>query len=309
MECEQALDNRESSGSPHKCDIVLVNCQALTSEKRDIIASEYLSKGDRVNFLCATETWFRDDSSVTFEDYKLISSFNRKDFKSGGGVAVWGADHLVTETIDLSNYCIERHFEACGVKWNVCEDSRKIILIVCYRADRFCSLNILCEKLSEILDAVYRPNHEIVVMGDFNLDPERDKNEYKVLSDVLLSYNLVDVVVEPTRGDKILDHVFKKGGTSDVEDNCFSDHRSIFFNIGTHHLIDGGSTGSTVVYRRRYCPEAVDRFQKELQSEDWAEVYDGATIDEAYNSFHSVFAYHFERNFPLTKCYIKKNNE
>lgn len=299
------MDRQDDRSDQRRCDFMLLNCQALTAGKRDLIEAEYLRGEDEIGFLCVTETWWRGDGKVDFAGYRLVSSFCRSEYKSGGGVAVWGAEHLDVEPVDLSQHCVERHFEVCGVRWSA--GVSEVIMIVCYRADRHCSVDILCDRLSRVLDEVYcRPTISVVVMGDFNMDPERDKKDFKALSDLLLAYGLTDTVGSPTRGDKILDHVFLGSGTTLVEENCFSDHRSLFCNMDPD-LKRSDIQGQGMKCSRGFSAEAVDSFLCDLSGEKWEQVYGRCSVDEAYNCFHEILTFHYERSFPLRRRAVRSS--
>nr|CAI5823026.1 unnamed protein product [Callosobruchus analis] len=48
--------------------------------------------------------------------FKEISRFSRSHHK-GGGVGIWAHDSLSVSKLELSDYCIEQHFEICGALW------------------------------------------------------------------------------------------------------------------------------------------------------------------------------------------------
>lgn len=48
----------------------------------------------------------------------------------------------------------------------------------------------------------------LIIGGEFNLDPDRDKQAFKILSDLFFSFNCQNLVTSPTGADNILDQLF-----------------------------------------------------------------------------------------------------
>nr|CAI5817739.1 unnamed protein product [Callosobruchus analis] len=53
-----------------------------------------------------------------------------------------------------------------------------------------------------------KPNFNFILCGDFNVDPIRDRKDYKLLTDILDTFNLVNIVSDKTRNSYVLDHMF-----------------------------------------------------------------------------------------------------
>lgn len=88
-------------------------------------------------------------------------------------MAIWVREDLTSTPIVLDNYCVEKHFELCGVAIG------SVRVIVCYRSPGATDdLKIFQNNLQIVLDLVYKPNSVLCVIGDFNIDPVRDPQEF-----------------------------------------------------------------------------------------------------------------------------------
>lgn len=87
------------------CRMMLLNCQSLTGNKADYLASEFDCERSRVGFLCLTETNVSDESIkfIHFPGFTEVSSFNRTKHKSGG-VGLWARDDLDCHSLNLKAF-------------------------------------------------------------------------------------------------------------------------------------------------------------------------------------------------------------
>ena len=210
---------------------MVLNCQGLNREKCDLLHSEYLRVLTNINFICVTETWCCTDSidAIFFPGFVKVSCFCRKVFKHGG-VGIWCRSELVTKCVSLEAYCVEKEFEICGSSWKDDSGNRNTLILVCYRSPDSSNFETFLKKLNIVLSKVYKPQLNLILTGDFNVDPNRDKVMYKQLIDILVSFDLNnDVIHQKTRGEYVLDHFFTNlvNPTSFVFENTFSDHNTI----------------------------------------------------------------------------------
>ena len=285
-----------NSSSNSKHDILILNCQALTEEKVNFIDTEYLNKLQDLQLICLIETWRHKDNInfVNFTNFTPVASFCRTAFK-GGGVAIWAKNNIHAVPINLDAFNEEKTIETCGVQW-IPNKNTTIILLLCYRSPGT-NFNYFLDKLTTIMDYLYKPNVKIIVGGDFNVDPFRDNMYYKHLCDVLLSYDLNNSVKQPTRGKYQLDHIFTNFSTNcTVIGNFISDHNTILCRTNVINLKD-----HIFCYRRVFDQHNIIRFYNDLENENWHQVYQCKTTDTAFEAFHKIFLYYFQIHFPLKK--------
>lgn len=297
----------------HNCDditteILFLNCQILTHDKVNLITSEYLnnSKGNNIKILCLSETGTKCSSagSFSFENFEYISGYSRLICK-GGGTGIWCQQTVSAQKLDLDAFCIEKQIEVCGITWR--QDAHSSVTIInCYRSPvNNNNFNVFCNRLYDLLNFIHKPSTKIILGGDFNLDPDRDKDKYKILKDILSSYGLAtNVVNKPTRYGYILDHVYVNFEVKcNVELNCISDHNTIIVSVdcGVQLL------QNTVNFKRNFGAENVEQFYYDLLHETWEDVYIENDIDASFSKFLNTFKYHFDKNFE-TKIYIENSN-
>nr|CAI5834246.1 unnamed protein product [Callosobruchus analis] len=170
-----------------------------------------------------------DKTPRKFQEFKEISRFSMSHHK-GGGVGIWAHKSLSVRKLELSDYCIEQHFEICGALWRV-NPELKLCMLTLYRSPGGTGdLAIFLHQLNVALDSIFISNVLIILSGDFNLDPQRDRHYYSLLSTLLRSYGMKNYISQPTRQSHILDHFFTNLQTSVIArviENSLSDHNTI----------------------------------------------------------------------------------
>ncbi|KAJ3655663.1 hypothetical protein Zmor_014784 [Zophobas morio] len=252
-------------------DLLLLNIQALTTTKCDVLFAELIS--NNIKFLCLTETWCTATSAETFNfpGYNLAAFFSRNEFK-GGGVGIWSRSDLQVTALNISSYCHDKHFEICGVTW---DNGVRVFLFTCYRSPGS-DFNFFCNKLCEVLDMFYKSNAYVVICGDFNVDPIRDRGSFDYLKHILGTYNLTDKVKTPTRDKNILDNVFTNIPNTNfctTEEVTFSDHNVVYCD--GYFKRSTGMTKKPVSQKRIYNETNVANFINDISSEDWGRLYPG----------------------------------
>ena len=188
-------------------ELLLLNCQGLTTEKTDYIFTEYITNNRNLKFLCLTEIWQSEESigSKVFEDFNISASYIRKKFIHGG-VGIWSHTDLKVKPLLLDQFCIEKDIEICGISYI---DSTKTnhMILTCYRSP--CgNLSTFCDHIEKILNQIWKPKTILTLTGDFNLDPIRDIKQYTLLNNILNTFDLKNIINKPTRGEYILDHIY-----------------------------------------------------------------------------------------------------
>ena len=177
--------------------------------------------------------------------------------------------------------------------------------MTCYRSPDS-DFNVFCDKLILTFDYIYKPNLEIILCGDVNLDVNRDYRNAAILSDILCSYGIYNNITTPTRGEYILDHVYSNAGVDClVEDNNISDHRSIKIFLERALSINRNNT----IIRRSFSQSNVESFSHDLGREDWNHVFRLHDTNTAFDKFHETFLHYFNANFPLKKCNLSNRKE
>ncbi|KAK9891886.1 hypothetical protein WA026_017371 [Henosepilachna vigintioctopunctata] len=86
-------------------------------------------------------------------------------------------------------------------------------------------------RINDVLDYVYKPGVNIILLGDFNIDPIRYKDSFLKISNIMESYQMRNTVYEKTRDKYTIDYIFTNilSGSSAVMEVHYSDHNAILF--------------------------------------------------------------------------------
>ena len=165
----------------------------------------------------------------------------------------------------LDQFCSEKDIEICGIFYSDILKTKYLIL-TCYRSPNG-NFKIFCDNITNTLDFLAKPNLQIILTGDFNIDPIRDVSQYKILNNILATYNIKNIINKPTRDKYSLDHIYaKKSSPFSVIDNYISDHRIILFKFIKTDISNRIIKKSL---RRNYSEKNIDNFCEDLQKETW----------------------------------------
>ena len=177
----------------------IMNCNARSVNNK-IDELQCVSQSNGIDIVCITESWLvPDNMTISLSGY--YPPFRRdREIRQGGGVMCFVKDNLkVKHWEELSNNDLETLWLTVYPAKLPRNISCIIIGIVYHppNANHSTLYNHLSDSLDKILSV--HPNAGIFLTGDFN----KFKDNY-----VKQSYNLKQLVKEPTRGNNILDKIF-----------------------------------------------------------------------------------------------------
>lgn len=283
-------------------DTLVLNVQGLTQTKCDHLTADFENSG--LKLIMLTETWCTDGSlgALSFRKWVNVSSFCRRTHVRGG-VGIWLERSANVQLLDLDEYCVEVHFEVCGVKFG------SFYIFCCYRSPSG-NFKVFIERLELVLNYYGRNHSKLILAGDFNVDLLADSREKSHLITMLLAYGLKQRVRKPTRLMKwsLLDHLYT---SFDIDDNAvnvlnrdefLSDHSPVVASI----LGKATSERATCEYGRRFSRHNVSTFFHCLSSEAWGSVYQAVGVNDQFNAFFDIFSFHFNNCFPVRKILQKQ---
>lgn len=284
-----------------------MNCQILTQTKADLISLEIT---DQTKIICLTETGANADNMKYYylEGFLNWANYTRSVHK-GGGVGIWCHESINAEPLNIPVTCIEFDFEMCGILLKSDNYKNGTIILTCYRSPGS-NFNVFCDKLIQVFEYIFKPSVQIILIGDFNKDPVRDAKDYNILSQILASYNVLQINDTPTRGNYILDHIYTNtlGASCSVKGVTFSDHDAVTMHVSQNCLEE--NSGQSVV-KRIFSEDNIKSFYSNLENEDWMSVLRVGCVDQAFSRFHDLFSYYFNLSFPLKiiKSKTKQRNK
>ena len=153
---------------------------------------------NNIQIACITETWFDSDkgtftSTIKGEGYKIHHS-PRSDKRGGGTAIIYKENLKVKEGAASSSKYQSFEFSYIYLK----NQATRILLLCVYRKQEI-ACKIFCRELEELLDVVSNTTEALLVVGDFNIwvDVERD-GDAKKLTTLMSAYGLSQLIKEPT---------------------------------------------------------------------------------------------------------------
>lgn len=253
-----------------------------------------------------TETWLRPDfdaATVTIDGFNLI----REDrvVRRGGGVGIYIKNSIKFKIV--SSGCLD-FVEYIWVELIL--NSKNILLGVLYRPPRS-NLESFFDYFEESLSNFYTTYDNIICCGDFNINLLNiNRNNAKQLEDIADIFNLTQYIQEPTRmadgSYSLLDLLYCNMPdvlSAGVADYQLSDHFPIFIKIP---LVDESPPPVSFKYRPLKNIN-YDRFQADLESWPWENIFYLPGIEEKVNFLSLSILQLFDIHAPLKIC--KKRNK
>nr|CAI5838339.1 unnamed protein product [Callosobruchus analis] len=193
------LSTLKKTVGPFKATIIFrvmhVNSQSIMNkiDQIEVILDTY-----RPDIFCVSESWCNEHSinTTNISNYQIANYFIRRNHQHGG-VTIYTKQDLVHSRISyVDNLSEEFVLEMCAIQLNSNEKSLCVLAI--YRSPS-ADVEVLIERLSLTLTYCIKKFHQVVVCGDFNINFVKPSEDRNLLSDLIESFNLKIVNLEPTR--------------------------------------------------------------------------------------------------------------
>lgn len=258
-----------------------------------------------VDVLCLSETFIQKgcEANLKLQGYDLASSFCRPKQRRGGVCILSKVGFECKNINSIDQLACPYHFECCGI-----EIAQHNLVIVCIYRTPKSNVEIFFNKLNELLHNL--SNHKfckkLIICGDWNIDIlKQNKNTFELL-EILENHNIFVHIKKPTRNKSCIDQVASnlQGIHAEVINLALSDHET--GQIITFPVCRKPTPIHWFETRRDYSSENIDKFCECLSHLSFSEVYEKASVDEAYDSLHSLIYMFHGLCFPLIK--FKRNN-
>ena len=289
---------------------------------------EYDLLFDMVNnpfdILVFTETWLTKDKIdlCKFEGFQSIhhirpidNNFNLKE--RGGGISIFIKDGIEFKIRqDLTKML--PFMESCFIELSI--NQKKFLIGGLYRAPDT-HTNLFTEKLNEMLEPL-KNNHQIILLGDFNVDLLKNipcTNNFQLC---LQSNYLVPTITEPTRistsrhanGEltvtkSLIDNIFINANINNISGiikNNITDHFPIFINL-TEIINKQSDTHHYTKYREIEISN-MRRFDYALKQKGICNSNDNTQAAESFSKFKDDFDTLYDQHFPI-KTKITKQKD
>lgn len=189
----------------------------------------------KLDALALTETWVTSDArdvmklDVAPPGYQVIHQpRGTSSDKRGGGIAIVHREGINVRQLDVGK---PSEFKVLAVQLTT-QPAVHVTVACIYRPPGTVTRQF-CDQFADMLDQLVTAKQRFMICGDFNC-PGRDGCQLDVnLVDVLQRYDLVQHVVDATRGVNTLDLLLTPSddtrllSQTSVQSTCFSDHRLV----------------------------------------------------------------------------------
>jgi len=219
---------------------------------------------------------------------------------------------LAYTNIDLQKFCTEQDIETCAIKINL--PTAYIYVIGIYRSLTGNYTHFI-KCIDTILDQLYKPNVEIIVCGDININYlDKNCNKSRQLDALLATYNLISTVQFPTRslnGSVLaIDNIFIDKShrgiyTIDPFITGLSDHDGQIIKVGNISMQKQLHETRTI---RIFNKCTIHDFMTKLSYETWGNIFYGNDVDSIFNNFHNTFLRIFYSSSSKKKVQVPKKD-
>ena len=285
-------------------------------------------------FLVETHITEQQQSGYSKEDLTNIIpgytffSRGRKE-KRGGGVGIFVRKDMQVEPkfcdANEAGVCYtEEKFENLVVKLPQCIDTgyssrkRNLVLVVVYRQPNSGNLDFFLDRMEQLLKKIDKPNNDLVIAGDMNLDLLRYETHPQTAQylDIMANHRLIPQIVRPTRikhrSATLIDHIFTSqhdsimSGILDVElagNSGYTDHKPTFTFLKAKLPPKKYSPLITTSF---FTVEGHKNRKEGLRTHDWTKASSSSDPDEIYDHLIATYSHHYNKN--LTTKTISRNS-
>ncbi|KAK3908274.1 Exodeoxyribonuclease III, partial [Frankliniella fusca] len=284
-------------------NICHINVNGISSKTHKL---ELMCKEMNVEILCITEHKLNTPviARNMLEDY-VCSSIYCRGKKGGGGAAIYVKKGVQYKEFPTEELNIEGNFESAAIK----TDKNTVICI--YRPPKG-DIEVFYSQLTKCLQKV-KSNKNIFICGDMNIDILTcDKNKLSIKKEFeyfLTQEGLYTTTDKFTRDmgycKTAIDHIITNVDNKEIRSEC-----NIEAGISDHYLqyvsFKKNENKKRVEYRyqRVYPQPKVALLLRELQDQQWMEVYEADHINDKFTNFHKTFLAMYEKCFPVKRIKI-----
>lgn len=250
--------------------------------------------------------------NISLANYRLSSYFCREG-ELWGGTAIYirntlGSDFEISQTSFNSdnishNFSVQSIFELSEVRLNINETHTPCAVIYRPPHNDHTSFRLFFDSLDKYLASVVKNTRQLIIAGDFNIDPVLHEREFIEFQDILSCYGLNILADFPTRisknSESCLDYFISNiNGNITMIEPFISDHSAILCGIP---VADFRENLFSQAIGRNFCENNILEFKVRLGWEEWRDVYDTSSVNSKYDNFIETILHHLEIACPQQK--------
>ena len=293
------------------------NCRSLLTEgKIDDYELILDSMNNPFHIIGLTETWLtlNNHSEVHLDNFEHVFNLRGVDAhydmkERGGGLSFFINDSLnfkVREDLNRMLPFIETLFIETQYK------NKSYIVGVVYRTPNT-NIDLFLQEINEIIEPI-KNNHNVIIMGDFNICLLQDNNHTRSFRNCMQSNSLYPTIIEPTRvatinrngqnitTETLIDNILVDNNAkykSGMILSSISDHFPVFISIETENNIS--SQEPQEIQYRLIDNNRILQFKADLRN-SIINLYTNPSItsaNDAFTIFFNIFNELYNKNFPI----------
>jgi exonuclease III len=300
-----ARDNR-SNATNKNFTVFHQNIRGLRDKTSELIGSIL---PNLPHVVCLTEHHLREKEieNLSIAHYSLGDKFCRQKLKHGG-TGIFVHESLAFTDIDLQNLCIEQNIETSAIKINL--PTAPVYIICIYRSPAG-NFSHFTKGIDNILNQIYKPNTEIIVCGDININYlDENCNKRQQFEGLIATYNLISTAQFATRSlngsNSAIDNIFIDTSHCDKYTlapliNGLSDHDGQIMKLEKINMQKQPNETRII---RDFNKCSIDDFRTKLSYEIWGNIFGGSDVNSKFNNFHNIFLRIFYSSFPKKKIQV-----
>ena len=279
--------NRDTQSKNNSLIILHQNIRFALNKK---VQLEVLVSELEPDILCLSEfaLWKEEVEHYCLSGYELITFYCREQADRGGGIGMFVSDRYSSscKIINIEEFCLDKHFEACCIQFSYHND--KYIIISLYRTPGSgkAEVDIFVESLIDVLEHISSSN-KLIVLGDTNINTLVSDYRWKRLEEVLFLFDLCSVVNLPTREASAIDSIFTNiqlgSFKTEVHQTGLSDHHAVSITISLKFCKQEKKG-----YIRVFDTDSINSFLFFLQEQSWERVIENGDVNNSYNNFQNI---------------------
>ena len=269
-----------------------------------------LLKDQPVDIFTVSETWLNgsiSDQELYVPGYSLVRQDRLQ--KKGGGSAVYVRDSIPFQPRPDLN---ENKTENCWIEINR-PKAKKLLVCTCYRAPNT-SLPVFIDNVTAAL-AKLSDDIELIILGDLNVDYGNKQKANLLLKSKLQNFanlhNLDQLIECPTRvtvnNASLIDLIFVNNSHRVVNKGVIplplSDHSLVYCTIKA----GVAKVAPRTIEYRSYKHYDKELFLHDLRATDWSPVYRADNVNEAVNTWCTIYSSIADQHAPIKRQRVKGN--